>query len=146
MRLKKTACALLGGAAFLAAAPVLADPPRWAQARDYRHHPGRYPYVVHRVYYYPPPPVVVVPRPVYVERPVYIERPVIVQPAPVYYSPSTYYAPPAYVAAPGVATVGGAIAGAAIGSQIGGGNGRTAAIALGTVLGDLWDNSVEVRR
>ncbi|WP_085317390.1 glycine zipper 2TM domain-containing protein [Derxia lacustris] len=65
-------------------------------------------------------------RIVYREVPVYRAAP----PAPVYREQTGYYG-----GGPNLGTVTGAIAGAAIGSQIGGGNGRTAAIAIGSVLG-----------
>lgn len=78
------------------------------------------------------PGLFVAPRPV-----------VIVRPAPVYYyaPPPVVYAPPAPVyyapapVTPNWGTVGGAIAGAAIGSSIGHGNARIGAIAAGSVVG-----------
>jgi hypothetical protein len=73
---------------------------------------------------------------VVVRAPIYAPRPVVVYPAPAYYSP--YYAPAYYAPAPvGLGTVGGAIVGGAIGSTIGHGNGRVAAIAAGSVIGAM---------
>ena len=105
---------------------------------------------------------IVVERPVYVERtvvverPVYVDRPVYVETAPVYYEPSVYgrqaYGRPVYEPAPAqasfppgigrkvVATTVGAVAGAAIGNNIGRGNGRTAATAIGAVVGGMLGN------
>src|SRR6266850_5637007 len=78
---------------------------------------------------YPGQRVVVVRPPVFVHRPLVVYRP-----GPVYYAPApAYYAAPApvYYAQPW-GTIGGAIAGAAIGSIAG--DGRPGAIAAGSVI------------
>jgi hypothetical protein len=110
-------------AGFAASAITMGSP---ALAHDghfygHRHHPG--------------PRVVVVRPPVFVQQPVVVYRP-----GPVYYAP--YYAPaPVYYARPApvyyepnpAGTIGGAIAGAAIGGIVS--HGRPGAIAAGGVLG-----------
>ena len=82
MNLKKLTLAAAAGAAFLAAAPVLANPPHWAPAYGWharhQHHFHPRPVVIYApapVYYYPPapvyyapPPRVVVPGPVFYGR------------------------------------------------------------------------------
>jgi len=88
---------------------------------------------------YPGHRVVVVRPPVFAPRPV-----VVVRPAPIYYAPyyapaPVYYAAPAYTA-PVAATVGGAIAGAAIGAIAS--NGRPGAIAAGSVIGAVVGNGL----
>ena len=86
---------------------------------------------------YPGQRVVIVRPPVFVPRPVFVYRP-----APVYYAPApVYYAAPApvYYAQPW-GTIGGAIAGAAIGSVMG--DGRPGAIAAGSVIGAMVGNGL----
>ncbi len=89
---------------------------------------------------YPGHRVVVVRPPVFAPRPV-----VVVRPAPIYYAPyyapaPVYYAAPAYPGPSAAATVGGAIAGAAIGAIAS--NGRPGAIAAGTVIGAVVGNGL----
>ncbi|HKW37274.1 MAG TPA: hypothetical protein VJO54_05645 [Burkholderiales bacterium] len=80
--------------------------------------------------------VVVVRPPIFAPRPV-----VVVRPAPVYYAPApVYYAAPAYPEPVVAATVGGAIAGAAIGAIAS--NGRPGAIAAGSVIGAVVGNGL----
>ena len=87
-------------------------------------------------FFYPGQRVVIVRPPVFAPRPVYRPGPVYYAPAPVYYAapaPVYYSAPaPAYSAQPW-GTLGGAIAGAAIGGAVG--DGRPGAIAAGSVIG-----------
>ena len=86
---------------------------------------------------YPGERVVIVRPPVFVPRPVFVYRP-----APVYYAPApVYYAAPApvYYAQPW-GTIGGAIAGAAIGSVMG--DGRPGAIAARSVIGAMVGNGL----
>lgn len=141
MNAKKTLCMLSAGAMLVAAAPVFADPPYWARAHGYRDRDDDRPVFVER-HYRPEMREYVVERPVYVERRVYVERPVYYSAPPAYYAPAPVYAaPPAYgYDAPRgnvLSTLGGAIVGAAIGNQIGGGNGRTGATAVGAVVGGM---------
>ena len=86
---------------------------------------------------YPGQRVVIVRPPVFVPRPVFVYRP-----APVYYAPApVYYAAPAPVYYPQPwGTIGGAIAGAAIGSVMG--DGRPGAIAAGSVIGAMVGNGL----
>ena len=112
--------ATLALSAMSAGAPALAHD-------GYFHGNGYYgrPYFV-----YPGQRVVIVRPPVFVPRPVFVYRP-----APVYYAPApVYYSAPApvYYAQPW-GTIGGAIAGAAIGGVVG--DGRPGAIAAGSVIG-----------
>jgi len=101
---------------FAVASPALAHDGHW----DGRHfYPGHR--VIVRPVFAPAPVVVYRPYPVY-----YAPAPVVyAAPAPTYYAPG--YAPNA------VGTIGGAIAGAAIGAVAS--HGRPGAIAAGTVLG-----------
>ena len=62
-------------------------------------------------------------------------RVVVVHQAPVYYGPEPVYA--GYGGNNALSTFGGAVIGAAIGSQIGRGSGNTAAIAIGAVVGGI---------
>jgi hypothetical protein len=143
MNARKTVLTLAAGT-LLAAAPAFADHPRFPAAHGQRHpqvvvvkhrhdhRPAaregvvvRRPVVVRRT--------VVVERPVYVAQPVYVERPVYYGAPPVHPAP-VYAGPPSNQV---LSTLGGAIIGAAIGSQIGGGNGRTAATAIGAVVGGV---------
>ena len=86
---------------------------------------------------YPGHRFVVVRPPVFAPRPIWVVRP-----GPVYYGPApVYYAAPAPVYYPPVAaTLGGAIAGAAIGGVVG--NGRPGAIAAGSVIGAVVGNGL----
>src|SRR5256885_3546524 len=81
--------------------------------------------------------------PVFAPRLVYRPRPVYYAPAPVYYAPpaSAYYPAPApvYYQQPW-GTLGGAIAGAAIGGAVG--DGRPGAIAAGSVIGAVIGNGL----
>jgi hypothetical protein len=77
MKARKIVLALAAGTTLLAAAPVFADPPRWAPAHGWRAHHYR-PYYYPGYVYYPARPVVVAPPPVYYAPP----------PAPVYYRPA----------------------------------------------------------
>ena len=99
--------------ALAVATPALAHDGHW-------HHPGHRVVVV-RPFFAPPPVVVYRPYPIY-----YAPGPVVyAPPAPVYYTPG--YAPnPA-------GTIGGAIAGAAIGGVAS--HGRPGAIVAGSVIG-----------
>ena len=137
MLAKRSLCTLAVGALFAAATPAFADPPRWAPAHGYRAHERQ---EIENRHYHHHPVVreVIVRRPVVVQRTVVVERPIYVE-RPVYYSEPAY-APPVYDApAPSsvLGTLGGAIIGAAVGNQIGKGNGRTAAIAIGAVVGGV---------
>ncbi len=128
----------LAAGTLFATAPAFADHPRWAPAHGYRYkyeqaaevrHQHRP--VAHEVVVVRQP--VVVRRTVIVDRPVYVERPVHygvphAYPAPVYAAPA-----PDHV----LRTLGGAIIGAAIGSQVGHGNDRAAATAIGAVVGGV---------
>ena len=80
---------------------------------------------------------VVVRPPLFAPHPVWVARP-----GPIYYAPApVYYAAPAPVYYPPVAaTLGGAIAGAAIGGVVG--NGRPGAIVAGSVIGAAVGNGL----
>ena len=129
----------LAASTLLAAAPAYADPPRWAPAHGYhskhervvvKHRQNHRPAVRH---------VTVVRQPVVVRRTVVVERPVYVQ-RPVYYHAVPVHPAPVYAGHPHgnvLGTLGGALIGAAIGSQIGDGNDRTAATAIGAVVGGV---------
>jgi hypothetical protein len=105
----------LAASALAVAAPALAHDGYWGGR-----HPGHRVVVVRPVFA-PAPVVVYRPYPVY-----YAPAPVVyAAPAPVYYAPG--YAPNA------VGTIGGAIAGAAIGGIAS--HGRPGAIAAGSVIG-----------
>jgi hypothetical protein len=97
--------------------------------------------------YYGPRHIVYPVHRVVIGTPLFAPRAVVVVPPPVYYAP--YYAPapvyytapaPVYPAPSAAATVGGAIAGAAIGAIAS--NGRPSGIAAGTVVGALVGNSL----
>ena len=129
MNAKKIACLLSAGTILAAAAPAFADPHRWEPRHDRRH--AHQKVVVVERYYHAPVRRVIVERPVYVER-----RPVvIVHRAPAYYGPGPVYA--GYGGNNALSTLGGAVIGAAIGSQIGHGSGNNAAIAIGAVVGGI---------
>src|SRR5512146_1658870 len=141
MNARKTVLVLSAGTMLAASLPTLADPPRWAPAYGYRDRHERA-FAVER-YRRPVVREVIVARPVVVRQPVYIERPpVVVREQPVYYSEAPAYgAAPVYYSTPArdpaLGTLGGALVGAAIGSQVGHGDDRTAAIAVGAVLGGM---------
>ena len=111
----------LAAGTLLAAAPVYAEPPRWAPAHGFhskhervvvKHRHDHRPVVRH---------VTVVRQPVVVRRTVIVERPVYVQ-RPVYYHAVPVQPAPVYAGHPHgnvLGTLGGALIGAAIGSQIG---------------------------
>src|SRR5256885_788827 len=92
---------------------------------------------------YPGQRIVIVRPPVFASRPVYRPGPVYYTPAPLYYAPpaSAYYPAPApvYYQQPW-GTLGGAIAGAAIGGAVG--DGRPGAIAAGSVIGAVIGNGL----
>lgn len=124
----------------------------WDDDRDHprRHVPAKH-VVVHHVHekpvvvYQRPAPVVhEAPRVVYRERIVYRDRPVYYERAdgPGYYETEPRYdeRPAPYPGSGSTRLVGqavGAIAGGALGSQVGKGNGRVAATAIGAVLGSI---------
>ena len=102
--------------------PALAHDGYWGHAHF--GHPGHRVVVVRPVVVYPPAPVYYTPAPAYYYPPV----PAYYESAPVYYESST------------AATLGGAIAGAAIGGIVG--HGRPGAIAAGTVIGAVVGNGL----
>jgi hypothetical protein len=81
-------------------------------------------------------------RVVFVRPPYFAPRPVVVyRSAPVYYAPEpVYYGAPVYDAPNAAATLGGAIAGAAIGGVVS--NGRPGAIVAGSVIGAVVGNGL----
>lgn len=125
---KKIAVLTAAGAALATAAPAFADPPYWAPAHGWRakHHREV---------------VVVQHRPYYVARRVYVQAPVVVAP-PVYYAPAPAYG---VVYGGGLATVGGALAGAIIGNQFGHGDGRIASTVIGASVGALVGSQLDYR-
>lgn len=129
MLTKKTLSTLAVGALFAAATPAFADPPRWAPAHGYRGH-ERQVFVERHHFHQPAVREVIVRRPVVVQRTVVVER-------PVYYSEPAYSSEPVYAPAPNMGTIGGAIIGAALGHQIGKGDGRDAATIAGAVIGGI---------
>jgi len=141
---------------FAAAASLTAMAPAFADGWDYEHGYGHWHHqevgvVYSAPVYYGPPQVVYAPPPVYYGPPqvvygpapvYYGPPPVVYAPAPVYYGPSqVVYSQPAparvYASSPNAGNVGGAIAGAVIGSRFGQGDGRLAATAIGAVLGSM---------
>jgi uncharacterized protein YcfJ len=129
MNAKKILCLLSAGTMLTTAAPAFADPHRWEPRHEFRH--AHQQVVVVERYYQAPVRRVIVERPVYFER-----RPVVVvHQSPVYYGPEPVYA--GYGGNNALSTFGGAVIGAAIGSQIGRGSGNTAAIAIGAVVGGI---------
>ncbi len=135
MNARMTILTLAAGTLF-AATPAFADHPRWAHGHGYRYEQAA---VVHQHYRPAARKVVVVRQPVVVRRTVIVERPVYVE-RPVHYGVPHAYPAPVYAApAPDhvLRTLGGAIIGAAIGSQIGHGNDRAAATAIGAVVGGV---------
>jgi len=133
---RKVLVMLAAGASLTAMAPAFAD--GWDYERGYGHwHHHEAGVVYSAPVYYGPPQVVYVPAPVY-----YGPPPVVYAPAPVYYGPpQAVYSQPAparvYASSPNAGNVGGAIAGAVIGSRFGQGDGRLAATAIGAVLGSM---------
>jgi uncharacterized protein YcfJ len=123
---------------LIAAAPALADYPRWAPANGHRYQHEQV-VVMHHQHRPVAREVVVIGQPVVVRRTVVVERPAYIE-RPVYYGVSHAYPAPIYAApAPPqvLGTLGGAIIGAAIGSEIGHGNNRAAATAIGAVVGGM---------
>src|SRR5882762_9009543 len=133
---RKVLVMLAAGASLTAMAPAFAD--GWDYEQGYghwRHHEAGVVYSA--PVYYGPPQVVYAPPPVY-----YGPPQVVYAPAPVYYGPpQAVYSQPAparvYASSPNAGNVGGAIAGAVIGSRFGQGDGRLAATAIGAVLGSM---------
>jgi hypothetical protein len=147
---RKVLVMLAAGASLTAMAPAFAD--GWDYEHGYghwRHHEAGVVYSA--PVYYGPPQVVYAPPPVYYGPPqvVYAPAPVYYGPPPVAYAPPpVYYGPPqvvysqpaparVYASSPNAGNVGGAIAGAVIGSRFGQGDGRLAATAIGAVLGSM---------
>ena len=124
---KKIAVLTAAGAAFATAAPAFADPPYWAPAHGWRAKHHREFVVVHH-------------RPYYVARPAFVPTPVVVAP-PVYYAPPPAYG--VYYGGNGLATVGGALAGAIIGNQFGHGDGRIASTLIGATVGAAVGSRLE---
>ena len=119
---RKVLVMLAAGASLTAMAPAFAD--GWDYEHGYghwRHHEAGVVYSA--PVYYGPPQVVYAPPPVY------------------YGPPQVVYSQPAparvYASSPNAGNVGGAIAGAVIGSRFGQGDGRLAATAIGAVLGSM---------
>jgi len=133
---RKVLVMLAAGASLIAMAPAFAD--GWDYERGYGHWHHHVAGVVYSApVYYGPPQVVYAPPPVY-----YGPPQVVYAPAPVYYGPpQAVYSQPAparvYASSPNAGNVGGAIAGAVIGSRFGQGDGRLAATAIGAVLGSM---------
>jgi hypothetical protein len=119
---------LAGLAAFAvaAASPALAHDGYYGRAHF--GHPDHRVVVVRPVVVYRPGPVYYAPAPVYY--------------APAYYAPAPVYYPPApeYYESSAAATLGGAIAGAAIGGVVG--DGRPGAIVAGSVIGAVVGNGL----
>jgi len=114
-----------------AGAPAFADRDDWGHDRHHHYDGDRYDRgraIEHRYYY--PQQTVIIERPVVVEREVVVERPPVVYREAPRYDDRDARAPSSTLGA-----VSGALAGAVIGSRFGGGDGRIAAIAIGTVLG-----------
>jgi hypothetical protein len=133
---RKVLVMLAAGASLTVMAPAFAD--GWDYEHGYGHwHHQEVGVVYSAPVYYGPPQVVYAPAPVY-----YGPPPVVYAPAPVYYGPpQVVYSQPAparvYASSPNAGNVGGAIAGAVIGSRFGQGDGRLAATAIGAVLGSM---------
>jgi len=135
MNARMTIFTLATGALF-AAQPAFADHARWAPAHGHRDQ-HEHVIVVQQLHRPVAREVVVVRQPVVVRRTVIVERPVYIE-RPVHHGMPHAYPAPVY-AAPDQAlrTLGGAIIGAAIGSQVGHGNDRAAATAIGAVVGGV---------
>ena len=119
---RKVLVMLAAGASLTAMAPAFAD--GWDYEHGYGHwHHHEAGVVYSAPVYYGPPQVVYAPPPVY------------------YGPPQVVYSQPAparvYASSPNAGNVGGAIAGAVIGSRFGQGDGRLAATAIGAVLGSM---------
>ncbi len=119
---KKLALATTTGLMLSAASTAFADPPYWAPAHGWRAKHIRQVVVVHH-------------RPHYVARPVYYA-------SPAYYAPLPAYGT-VYYGGTGLATVGGAVAGAIIGSQFGHGDGRVASTLIGATVGAVVGSRLE---
>jgi hypothetical protein len=122
--------------AALAVSTVAIGSPAVAHEGYFRGHehfgyPGHRVVVVRPVVVYRPGPVYYAPAPVYYDAP-----------APVYYAPAPVYYPPApvYYESSAAATLGGAIAGAAIGGIAS--HGRPGAIVAGSVIGAVVGNGL----
>jgi hypothetical protein len=126
----KTRTLRLSGLALLAVSAFALGSPALAHDGYFHGHAFGRPHFVH-----PGHRFVIVRPPVFAPRPVWVVRP-----GPIYYAPA-YYSPPAPVYYPPVAaTLGGAIAGAAIGGVVG--KGRPGAIAAGSVIGAAIGNGL----
>jgi len=132
MSAKKIALVGAGGILLASASAAFADHARWGHGQRGYAKPVRQAVIVRHV------PRHVVPR-VYVRGPLVVARPVVYQPT--YYAPPVY--PAVYYAGPGLATVGGAVAGALIGNQIGYGEARFASTAIGAALGAFVGSQLE---
>jgi len=126
---KKLVLLTASGFMLSAASAAFADPPHWAPAHGWRakhqnrHHVARPAYYPERTYYYS--------RPAY-----YPQRTYYYEPSYTYYEPAPAYGyGTVYYGGSGVATVGGAVAGAIIGNQISDRRHRGVATAAGAVLG-----------
>jgi len=134
-----TALRTLSMTGLLVSALIAAGP---VSAHEYeRHHGYGHGYGPRHFYAYRPV-VVMPPAPVYYapQAPVYYAPP-----APAYYAPPApaYYAQPVYYSRPvHLGAVGGAMAGAVIGSQLGYGNNRVAATAIGGAVGAILGDSL----
>lgn len=142
MKIKRIAVLTVTG---IIASLTLTTSSAWA------HHERHFDYGPRNIYQYRPEVVVVPPavRYGYAPPPVYYTPPQAYAPAPVsYYRPAPSYAPPpAYYGPPNRAyaslgAIAGAVAGAAIGNTLGQGNDRTAAIAIGSVVGAVIGNQM----
>ena len=104
----------------------------WGHGRHWKGHKHHRPAPV-VTYYYP----YAAPLVVYQPAPVVIRERVVIREEPAYYYEAPHYQerPAAYGGNRMLGTTIGAIAGAALGSQVGSGNGRTAATAIGAVVG-----------
>lgn len=96
--------------------------------------------VIVRHVYEQPAVIYQAPPVLYRERIVYRDRPVYYEAAPRYYDRPAYY--PVYGSNRLIGQTIGAIAGGAIGNQIGEGNGRFAATAIGAVIGSAIGGNI----
>jgi len=126
----KTKTLRLSGLAVLAVSAIAVGSPALAHDGYFRGRTFGEPHFVH-----PGHRFVVVRPPLFAPRPVWVVRP-----RPIYYAPAYYSAPAPVYYSPVAATLGGAIAGAAIGGVVG--NGRPGAIAAGSVIGAAVGNGL----